>query len=88
MSWAAGRTATGAVYGTLTRLAWKNSRNSGKPRRIVLLPGVLRPLRRLHDRLRPDPDDLIFRSATGKRCDPSLLAQATARLRRAAAAGG
>nr|WP_303652740.1 tyrosine-type recombinase/integrase [Paludisphaera mucosa] len=84
--WDAGRTEAGATYGVLTRLLWKNSRKSDKPRRIILLPSVLRPLRRLYTRINPAPDSLIFRSSTRKPWDPSMLAQATARLRRAAVA--
>jgi len=86
--WEAGRMPSGAVYGTLVRAEWKNARKSGKARRIVLLPSVVRPLRRLFERTSPSPGDLIFRSATGKPWYPALLAHATRRAREAAVADG
>lgn len=86
--WDAGRTAAGATYGLLIRGEWKNARKSGKPRRIFLMPSVLRALRRRFDRLRPAPGDLIFRSPWGRPWSPENLAQATARRRATARAAG
>lgn len=88
VAWSAGSTASGAAYGMLTRREWKNARRTGKPRRIVLLPNLVRPLRRLYERSGASPGDLIFRAARGGPWRADVLAQATARVRARAKAAG
>ncbi|WP_165068330.1 tyrosine-type recombinase/integrase [Paludisphaera rhizosphaerae] len=86
--WEAGRTSSGATYGLLIRADWKNARKSGKPRRIILLPSILRPLRRLYARLKPEAGELIYRSSWGRAWNATLLAHQTKRHRLAAKAAG
>ncbi|OJW22539.1 MAG: hypothetical protein BGO49_00700 [Planctomycetales bacterium 71-10] len=88
VSWDAGRTPHGATYGVLTRLEWKSGKLTGQPRRILLPPSALRPLRRRYEALSPEPSDLIFRTWDGKPWSADMLSKYCRRSLAAAAAAG
>ncbi|WP_165071970.1 tyrosine-type recombinase/integrase [Paludisphaera rhizosphaerae] len=88
VAWSVGKTPSGASYGLLVRRKWKNSGKTGKARRIVLGPALLRPLRRLFDRVQPEPGDLIFTSLGGRPWTSNRLVCSGKDLRRAAIAAG
>ncbi|MDG3002869.1 tyrosine-type recombinase/integrase [Paludisphaera mucosa] len=88
VTWVAGTTPVGASYGLITRSRWKNAAKGGGPRRIILTASILRPLRRLYERLRPARGELIFRAASGNPWDQNALGMRTRRLRLQAAGAG
>lgn len=88
VAWAAGRTPRGETYGVLTRLEWKSGKATGQPRRIILPPAALRPLRRRYEAVAPSPADLIFRTWDGKPWAADMLSKYCRRSLAAAAAAG
>ncbi|WP_165253109.1 tyrosine-type recombinase/integrase [Paludisphaera soli] len=88
VAWDAARTPDGSAVGVITRAEWKSGKKTGQPRRILLPPTALRPLRHRFEAIRPAADDLIFRDPKGREWSASELARECRNSRNAAAAAG
>lgn len=84
LKWGGATTGDGLAVAVLRRVAWKNGRKTGKPRRVLIPPRLTRALKRREGA----PADLMFRTGTGLPWTASNLAGQTRAYRREAIIAG